>query len=55
MLQITDLAGKVLLSKNVVAMNGLINVNTSHIANGTYFVRLMLNDEILTAKVVVEK
>ena len=55
MLQITDLAGKVLLSKNVVTMNGLINVNTSNINNGTYFVRLMLNDEILTAKVVVEK
>ncbi len=54
-LQITDLAGRVLFTKKVIATNGLINVNASSLSNGTYFVRLTINSEVLIAKVVIEK
>jgi endonuclease I len=54
-LQVTDLAGRILINKNVVATNGLINVDANKLTNGTYFVRLTINNEILVAKVVVEK
>ena len=54
-LQITDLTGRILLAKKVVATNGLINVNASSLSNGTYFVRLTINNEVLTAKVIIEK
>ncbi len=54
-LQITDLAGRILLTKNVVATNGLMNVNASFLSNGTYFIKLTINNEVLTAKVFVEK
>jgi hypothetical protein len=54
-LQITDLTGSVVLTKSVVATNGLINVNASSLSNGTYFIQLTIKNEVLTAKVVVEK
>ena len=54
-LQITDLTGSVVLTKSVVATNGLINVNASSLSNGTYFIQLTIKNEVLTAKVVVGK
>jgi endonuclease I len=54
-LQITDLTGRTLLAKKVVTTNGLINVNASSLSNGTYFIKLKINNEVLTAKVIVEK
>jgi aminopeptidase YwaD len=54
-LQITDIIGKILVNKNIVATNGLINVNASLLNNGTYFIRLIVNGETQIAKVVIEK
>lgn len=54
-LQVTDIAGKVLLEKTVTAINGIVNLNNLNLQNGSYFIRLKVNDEFLTAKLVVEK
>ncbi|MFY7965851.1 MAG: T9SS type A sorting domain-containing protein, partial [Chitinophagaceae bacterium] len=54
-LTITDLAGRTLLQTNVTSNNGFINANVNSLTNGVYFVNLNVEDEILTAKIVVEK
>jgi hypothetical protein len=54
-LQITDLAGRVLINRKVVANNGLVTLNVNSLNIGTYIVKLAINDEVLTTKIVVEK
>jgi len=54
-LQITDLAGRVLINRKVVANNGLVSLNVNSLNIGTYIVKLAINDEVLTTKIVVEK
>ncbi len=54
-MQITDVVGKLLLNKKVQSNNGIINENISTISNGTYFVRLIINNESLVAKMIVSK
>lgn len=54
-LQITDLAGKVLINQNIVASYGKILLNISKLNNGIYILRITINNEILATKIVVEK
>ncbi len=53
-LQVTDLAGKVLINKNVMTTNGAVNVS-SNLSNGVYLVKLVINGETLTSKLIVER
>ncbi len=54
-LTITDLAGRIILAKNITIQNGGFTTSTNGIANGTYFVQLKINNEVLLSKVVIEK
>ncbi|CAF3935608.1 unnamed protein product [Rotaria sp. Silwood1] len=52
---ITDMAGKVVLQKNIAVQNGLAITDASSLSNGTYFIQLKTHNEILTSKLVILK
>ena len=54
-LTITDLAGKIVLSKTITTQNGNVLVSTNNLVNGVYFVQLKINNEVLVSKLVIEK
>ena len=52
---ITDFAGRVVLQKNVTVNNGLVNINTENISNGTYLIQAKINNEIVSGKLTINK
>lgn len=53
--QITDIAGKVVINQAFTPVSGLITISTNHLANGSFFIRMLLNGEQFVQKVVVAK
>lgn len=53
--EIIDVVGRVVVSKNVDNNENVISINTSHLANGIYTVRLMCNEGNVFKKLVVER
>jgi hypothetical protein len=51
--QLLDLMGKVVLTKNIVDNNDVIT--TAQLANGTYFVRITTENETVTRKIIVNR
>lgn len=52
---IKDFAGKIILQKNTFLNNGLVNINSLGIANGTYLVQVKINNDVLLSKLVINK
>jgi hypothetical protein len=52
-IQLLDLMGKVVLTKNIVDNNDVIT--TAQLANGTYFVRITTENETVTRKIIVNR
>lgn len=49
-LQVTDLAGRVVLSQQVVAGTGIVVLNTENLESGLYMYSLVDNEKIITTK-----
>lgn len=52
---IADFAGKVVLQKNGLLSNGLINISTSGIANGTYLLQVKTNTNFISSKLIINR
>ena len=55
-LKIIDLSGKVILSKNYGRLNGTYDlpIGLNGIESGVYFVNLLIGDQAITQKLIVE-
>ncbi len=53
--QVLDLTGKLVTSRNYGQLNGnlVLPINTQNFENGSYFIKLRINDKISTRKLVV--
>lgn len=52
---VTDIAGKTIFKKQITAANGKVAVNTTNLTNGTYFVHIIINNETLVSKLIINK
>ncbi len=52
---ITDVIGKVVLSRPVKASMGIIGISTAGLGNGSYIIRLLLNGEEFSRRVIIMK
>lgn len=52
---ITDLTGRVLLQQQANAVNGLITISSNNFANGTYLLKVNVDEETITHKIVVNR
>lgn len=50
--EIIDLSGRVAQLTEVYSNNGLFTCNTTKLAAGTYFLRLLVGDEVITKKII---
>ena len=53
-LQITDLAGRVLINESVIANDGFVSKSVNKLKNGIYILKITIKNEVLTAKFMVE-
>jgi subtilisin-like proprotein convertase family protein len=54
-IEVADLQGKIILSKNMANNNGQLQVDVSTLSDGIYFVNLKTNNNIKTVKLIVSK
>ncbi|MFP5041324.1 endonuclease [Parasediminibacterium sp. JCM 36343] len=52
---LTDIMGKNILSKAYNVSNNIIDIPTSHIANGSYYLKVVLGSSSYTQKIVIAK
>jgi hypothetical protein len=54
-IEVIDLQGKIIFSKDLINKNGQLQVDVSKLSDGIYFVNLKTNNNIKTVKLIVSK
>ena len=54
-IEVTDLTGKIVLTRNYELDGSIISISTNQLANGTYLVKLKMNDEQYLQKLFISK
>jgi len=54
-IEVVDLQGKIIFSKNIANNNGQLQVDVSALSDGIYFINMKTNNNIKTVKLIVSK
>ena len=54
-IEIADIAGRLVLKQELPILNGVIKVNTGTLRNGTYFLKMILTGESYSQKLLIMK